>query len=219
MMKEYAITVLISAAILFTGSLPSNAAQVNWSLKNVEFDVNDFSGPSFVAQGTGSFVYDAAKMRVVDWDITISPLFRWGSGERRFTSEPVGCPRNPPCVSETASASPGTLPHTEEFLFQSAITDTPSGEASLKLVSTTPLTDQGGTVPLVAGVSFPLTGSWFVIGEDAPQPLVSGGLVSTTSVPESSKALLLALGLVAIAGLLSWRDQIVVHSGEVSEVI
>lgn len=165
--------------IVVVGISPSNAALVTWNLSHVKFGPGGFDT---ITWATGWFVYDTSRMIIVDWRITSPDHF-------------VPCCRHydivwtPTAVESTADVVPDAAPGggAMAFYFFQEI----SSPTYLLLTTARPLTDAGGTVPLLLNFS---TAHWY---SDPDHQIISGMLVA---VPEPSEAFLLGVGLVALAG-------------------
>ena len=183
------------AVLLFGFSAMVPGAPLTWYVSAQSY----FSPVDF----TGSFTYDADTGVASNWNITVLSL---GSLLTSFQGPHAQFCYTPPipygCVSDSFSSDNTfvTFEHTDTFYDVQFI---------LNLVLSTPLSDSGGTIPLVPsgppGPPFgnpPPGGSQFynAFSGEAPPPVdgIASGSVSTV-IPEPRTALEIALGCLLVA--------------------
>jgi hypothetical protein len=187
------------------------ANPITWDLENVTF----FGGDAI----TGSFTYDADTNRISNWSLDATSL----GGFPLFIPLTPGSSCGNLC-SEYGASSVGTLGGNSDYSFEDLklyyyFLDPPdlseSIEETFHIVTTNPLTDAGGVVPLVLTPD-----NTFALGLDGTNIsvdvydgssgytesyMVSGELAaeSPASVPEPGTVVLAALGLAVVA----WRGR------------
>jgi hypothetical protein len=165
----------VATVIACAGISPSYAALVTWNLDGVIFGATD-GYPQKSA--TGWFVYDTAKMLLVDWHITSPGHFIPCCQHFDLQWTPTSLESFGDVVPDAAPGG-GTI----GLYFSYGI----EGRYTIFLTTARPLTDAGGRVPL-------LDYSVLQWGLSGPGPhLVAGSLVA---VPEPATSILLAVGVI-----------------------
>lgn len=155
----------MACAFLLSAALsPGHGAPVEWTLSGVTLRGDGARTYSAV----GSFLYDAQRQTIYDWDI----VTKEDTAPQTFIFTP-GLP------NASASRTPGPP---DSFIFNNA-------SGFLTLV-TAPLDDAGGTRQLVAGHLF---GAFGFADAD-----VTSGALTGIAVPDPTRTLFIACGLAAL---------------------
>jgi hypothetical protein len=185
LMQTRIVTLVASVAVALALPWSASAAPVLWELSGVTF----LDG---VATATGSFVFDAATNAVSAVNITTDP----GPG---FTcSDPPTCSAFSPVLGAFAGATfdLGFAPSAGLVItVRSADLPDLTGSTVFQMVFSSPLTDAGGTIPLVSNafgeyICTAPSCDTFDIATDVFRTM-SG---SVTAVPEPATVTLLVLG-------------------------
>jgi hypothetical protein len=185
-MTGYRIFPLSASAflLLIACALPAYSAPVIWQLHDLKFA----DGGS----ASGSFAYDAAIGKVLDWDITASV-----DGNPTFgNAVSIAFVKGP---SESAKRVQGNTPFSDDFIFSHGAT--PETMGFLSLVTSRPLSDKGGIVSLVAGAA--PVGGYISCCESAIQTGVISGFLATA--PEPGSVLFVLIGIGAAVAQLGRR--------------
>jgi hypothetical protein len=183
---------------MLTGSIttgmpeaPKHGTLVRWALDGVKFGNG--------GTASGSFVYDASRHIVVDFNLhsDVTVLGETHLGEQAinqlFPCQPsIQSPSpdsGPLCWRVLVSPDPPT--GTVEIIFDDRA-QTSGGTIDLTLVSGGTLTNEGGSVSLLESSSIACCGQF-----GGSSNLIAGSLIGTP-VPEQSQALFFALGLTAL---------------------
>jgi hypothetical protein len=161
----------------------SHGTLVRWTLNGVRFD----NGRT----ASGSFLYDASSGSVEDFNLHSDEAVL-GDINQLYPCRPASFSGVPRCWVVSVSRNTGSG---EITFFNGG--PTPGGSVHLTLVAGHPLTDNGGTVPLLDSGGFDFGGL-----PGGHSKLIAGSLIGTP-VPEPSAALLIVVGIGALA--VSWR--------------
>lgn len=184
------------ALIVCASISPTYAALMTWNLDGVKFD----SGPgtrNAEQVVTGWFVYDTSKMIITDWHLR-SPDHYWPCC---FYYDIDWIPQQQPySYYSYADVVPDAAPGggAVGFYFGGYSSN---GPADLLLTTAKPLTDAGGKVPLL------LNYSTAHLAPDSDVALIGGAF---NVVSEPSACLLLAVGLIMLAGISARRIMCVI---------